>query len=143
MYGETEKAAEGELERLTRIVFPRTIDGKEVYRILEFISGDLGYKINGGNFWGFFSIENGKLKEKYETEIKGMISSQDFRQRVGFSFSREIIEHNNIFSDLRFYAIPGYSLEEHEGGSVQVWRNIKRSVEKYFEAVEDTKNDQV
>ena len=112
--------------------FPRNVDEREAYRILEFISGNLDYKINSGSFGGFFSIEDGRLKEKYEAKIEGTISSGDFSERGGFYFSREIIEDSNVFSRIRFNTIPGYSLEEHDRGEVRVWREIKGSVERYF-----------
>jgi len=128
----TEETVES-LEELSTVSFPRSVDEKEAYKILEFISGDLGYIIHGGNFNGFFSIEDGELKEKYEVEIRGGASSRNFSERANFSFSREIIEENNVFSGMRFFTTPGYSLKEHSEGEVKAWRNLRKSVESYFE----------
>ena len=122
------------LEELSKIIFPKNISGRETYRILEFISGDLNYKIYSGNFRGYFSIEDEEFLKKYEAEISGTISSKDFREKANFSFSRKIGENNNImFSGIRFDLIPGYNLKEHNGGEVEAWEKIKESVTKYFE----------
>ena len=121
------------LEELSVVNFPRNVDEKEAYRILKFISGNKGYKIYSGNFGGFFSIDDGELTEKYEAEIKGGLSSEDFNRRASFSLSRDIINNHNVFLGIRFNTIPGYSLDEHNRGEVKAWREIKESVDKYFE----------
>ena len=130
-----------ELLERTTINFPRSVKEREVYRILEFISGDLDYKIYNGNFEGFFSIEGGELKEKYETKIKVAISSRDFNERGSFYFSSEIIEDSEVFTGIRFDTIPGYDLEEHAKEEVAAWVKIKKSVEDYFERIRDIEDD--
>ena len=124
----------GNLEEITVVNFPRSVDEEEAYSVLEFISGDLDYKIHSGNFGGFFSINDGELTEKYESEIKGAISSKkDFNESSGFSFLRDEENLKGVFSGIRFETIPGYTLEEHRRGEVKSWREIKKSIDKYFE----------
>ena len=122
------------LEELSVVNFPRNVDEKEAYRVLEHVSADLGYDIGGGSFGGFFSIKAGNLKVKYEADINGSISSKDFSRSATFSFSREVIEDGSAFSGMRFFTTPGYTLEDHDNGEVETWKEIKESVERYFEA---------
>lgn len=122
------------LEELSIINFPKDIDEREAYRILEFVSDDLNYRISLGNFSGYFSIEDGELSRKYEAEIRGLISSKDYIERADFSFSRDTTDdENSVFSGIRFNTIPGCNLEEHDQGDVEAWRKIKESVVRYFE----------
>jgi len=125
------------LEKLSTVNFPRTISEEEAYKILKFVSRDLDYRITGGSFVGYFSIEEGELKGKYEADIKGTISTGNFDGRASFFFSRKIIEHENAFTGIRFFTTHGFRLEQHDKGEVDAWREIKESVSRYFEANRD------
>lgn len=117
----------------TTINFPRNVDEREAYSVLEFVSRDLDYRVNGGNFGGFFLVEDGEVGEKYEAEIRGAISSIDFDERAGFSFLRDEKNLKGGFSGIIFETIPGYSLEEHNRGEVKAWGEVRKSIDKYFE----------
>lgn len=129
----SETLEELSLEELSEVNFPRPVDEEEVWKILEHVSVDLGYDISGGSFSGFYRISSGRTQERYVSQIGGMISSKDFSRRATFSFPREIMAEDNIFSSMRFNTIPGYDLEEHDTSEVQAWREIRESVKKYFE----------
>ena len=126
------------LEDLTNITFPKSVDEKGAYRILEFVSGNICYRISYGSFSGFYMIEDGKLKKKYEADIGGTITSNDFGKRATFEFLRG--GALGSFSGIRFSTIPGYDLKEHDDGEVQAWNEIRESVENYFKAVKEIKS---
>jgi len=120
------------LEELTTIEFPISINEEEAYRVLEFVSKDLGYEIEDGNFRGYYSVKDGKLEMKYLEEIKGNIGSKHGILRVNFSVSRSPFNYRDKLSKLKFDTIPSCDLEKLDKGEVETWRNVRESIEKYF-----------
>ena len=122
------------VERAT-INFPRSIDFKEVKKVLRHLRDNIGkdLRINAG-FKGYLYIGK-EREESYVSEVSGLMTClmEDGYVITSFSFLRDKINLSGNFSGLRFEPPVGYDLDEVDRTELRLYGLTRESLKEYFD----------
>lgn len=126
----------GDLQELlerTTINFPRSVEEKEAWALLEYVAINVGNNCRiWGGFSGFFRVSEGQTEERYFAKIEGMLSKEDGHVVACFSFLRDEKDLEGSFFGLKFDTIPGYDLDELPREEVRLYDSVRDILNKYF-----------
>ncbi len=128
---------EGDLDKLmeaSTIEFPRDLKSKELKKLLKYISNQLPAHISGKleRHINFLSPDDSEKSIDYGSiNFVAMI-----RDTKNFRFDAFETYHNDDsgkISGIRFQTIPGYSLGDHDDKNVELWQDVRKVIESYFQ----------
>lgn len=127
-----------ELMQVAHIDFPRKLFMQEVRELFDSLSRNTKYDAELYKD----EIERFTQNEPIYTDVRkisGLIRHKDSIFRASsFSMPRGFQEvpsgrEDSVFDGIHFQTIPGYALGDHREEEIQIWREVKSCVEKYFE----------
>ncbi len=127
-----------ELRKESTIEFPRSLEFKEVLKLLDYISINLPGHLSG-KIERHFNFRSPKEREDTETKRGLEYGTSTFgvmiRDENNYAFDAfETCNDRDLekISSIRFQTIPGYVLEDHNKENRKLWSDVRRQIEDYF-----------
>lgn len=129
-----------ELESKIDIKFPREISTDKAESLLYYISDsyisdsrgcEISYRVDyGKKVGGLYNLENSGVEIR-NVDISGTLSIEGLAGLIGFKLVRNMGSYTE-FSQMQLDSIPGYTVKEHRPEVVQVWDDLKETIDQYF-----------
>lgn len=128
-----------ELTKKTTIEFPRPIGREHAEKMLCYISSHLPGDVNGKV--EYFINYRCDSKKKDSLEEKGtltlFVNVNNSKKIPSFDtfVSSPWKEDSSLISKIEFQKIPGFELSEYRPEVIELWDDVRKVVNKYFEEV--------